>query len=156
MAHLLSCTGLLFVCLGFADTSLSSETQPKRPTQLASSTCPQPKDEPGLGVGVSSLLPVGTGSGAFQRVWGTILAVSAGKSIPLAWDMNGDGHVDIAVNGRGMQDAGLYTATGDGSFKEVAYLSAGGGGGALILALSTRTNSLTLQLATILRGPRVG
>lgn len=115
---------VVLVCLGCENTSPSR----KWTTQYSASPCPQPKDSPNLSVGVSSLIPLGRGSGAFQRLWGTALTTSAGKSIPLAWDMTGDGHVDIAVNGLGMRDAGLYSATGDGSFQEVRYLSAGGGG----------------------------
>ena len=138
----LSCVVLVFVYLGCVDTSLSSQ----RATQYVSSTCPQLKDIPSLSVGVSSLIPVGNGSGAFQRLWGTILSVAAGKSIPLGWDMNGDGHVDIVVNGRGMRDAGLYTATGDGGFKEVAYLSAGGGGWGLDLGRINQDEQLDVAI----------
>jgi hypothetical protein len=146
----LSCTGLVFVCLSFVDTSLSSQ----RATQYVSSTCPRLKERPSLGVGVSSLIPVGTGSGAFQRLWGTVLTTTAGKSIPLAWDMNGDGHVDIAVNGRGMRDAGLYTATGDGSFQEVMYLSAGGGGWGLDLGTINQDEQLDIAIGDHLEGAK--
>ena len=146
----LSWAVLLFVCLGLVDTSLSNE----QATQHLPSACSESKKKSAVSVGVSSLIPVGTGSGAFQRLWGTILTVTAGKSIPLAWDMTGDGHIDIAINGRGMQGVGLYTGTGTGSFQEVIYLSAGGGGWGIDLGTINRDEQLDVAIGDHLQGAK--
>lgn len=108
---------------------LSQETENDQATSAhLPVTCPPQKTGQAAHTGVSSHIPRGKGHGTFKRLWGTRLTTAAGKSLPIAADLNRDGRIDIAVNGRGMRDAGIYMGKKGGGFADVHFLSAGGGG----------------------------
>ena len=132
MLNILSRQALLRLGLTIAITIVSlpgigAETEnDQAPSSPAPVSCPQP--ERASLVGVSGHIPKGQGQGMFTRLWGTRLTAVAGKSLPIAADLNRDDRIDIAVNGRGMRDAGVYMGKEEGGFADVHFLSAGGGG----------------------------
>jgi hypothetical protein len=88
---------------------------------------------PEVGAGLGSFAPPGCDGGDFEYVWGLLLVDDAGKSIPVAADLDDDGDADIFVNPRLTSNARVYPGNGDGSFGAAVSLPggmfAGGWGG---------------------------
>jgi hypothetical protein len=72
------------------------------------------------GAGLSSLAPLGCGSGPFTSTWVADIAgggaIDAAKSTPLAADFDGDDDIDILIAARKTFAPQIYPGNGDGTF----------------------------------------
>jgi hypothetical protein len=81
---------------------------------------------PEAGCGRNSFAPPGCAGGSFSYRWGVRLVADAGKSVPVAEDLDGDGDLDIAVNPRISNSCHVFPGNGDGTFASAVLLPPGG------------------------------